>query len=324
MNIFKSISDFFSNLVSSKKEDTAKKSDILGLIDNNLSYLKLVSETIVSNQDILNYIQTNLFKAVGSHALEENVEMKARYDAYVKALSPNGRRLEDKSMFGTIYQTAIIALDDHQKLRDNFESLFNQGTNPTDIEIEQLKLSHAAIFGYINLSNLMCDWFCFVFGGIVGNTDETLRIPAYRDVIIKQSISTVGDFVNSVLARGKSKSILDVVANIKEKGDVVLYTNSASLDTYANIRNYPEAVSLFGGFQPIMWIHDYLAMRSYNQYKRNQAMRDWMQAKVALLRMDMSKVDPTSQEYQKLLAILNKYSDFIAEYDKKIAKYENS
>ena len=322
MGIFKNIATIFSKLRSHKQDGGVNKNDILSLIDNNLVLLRTVINTVAENADLLNYIRTNLLRSTGTDA--ENAELYNLYDQYVKVLSPAGRRLEADALLSSVYQTAIVASSDHEKLRDNFAALFNQGTDAAQVQMEQLKLTHAAIFGYINLTSLMCDWFCFFVGGIIGQPDEALRTPAYRDQIIRTSATTVAGFVNSILARGTSKSIMDTISDIRNKGDLVMYSESASLDTYANINDYPNAMQLFGSFQPIMFFHDKLTMWAYNKYKRNQVMRDWLITKVAVLRMDMANVDPNSAEYQKKLAMLNKYSAYIAELDKKISTYEKS
>lgn len=322
MGIFKNIAAVFDKLRGRKQDGGVNKNDILSLIDNNLVLLRTVINTVSENADLLTYVRNNLLRSTGTDA--ENAALYALYDQYVKALSPMGRRLEADALLSSIYQTALAAITDHEKLRDNFASLFNQGTDAAQVQMEQLKLTHAAIFGYINLTSLMCDWFCFFVGGIIGQPDEALRTPAYRDQIIRTSAGTVASFVNGVLARGSTKSIIDVISDIRSKGDLVMYSESAALDTYANINDYPSAMQFFGSFQPIMFFHDRLTMWAYNKYKRNQVMRDWLITKVAVLRMDMANVDPNSAEYQKKLAMLNKYSAYIAELDKKISAYEKS
>lgn len=51
-------------------------------------------------------------------------------------------------------------------------------------------------------------------------------------------------------------------------------------------------------------------------------MRAWMQQHVAMLRMDLEQMDPTSPEYIRLQKVIESYDAEITDYDKKIAKYE--
>lgn len=325
-NIFKTIGDTLSGLFKgSTKAEGVDKTDILNLIDNNLVLLKVVINTFNDNLDVMKYIKTTLIPQSGLN--KDNLGLRDLYSAFAKELTNTGRIAENKLIFQSIRDAAVLALADHEKLRDNFTSLFDQGTDVSEIQIEQLKLSHAAIFGYINLSTLMCDWFCFFYTNLIGQPGETIRVPAYREKIIKSSSRVVAEFVSDVLARGTQRGIVDVVSGIRAKGDVTLYSDAATLDSYANINDYPGAMKLFDNFsvfQPILLVREWFTLRTHNKYKRNVALREWMLTKTYVLRMDMNGIDPDSPEYQRQLAILNKYSDEIAKLDKLISEYENS
>ena len=340
MNIFKTIGDALKKITTSKdKIEGINKQDILDLIDNNIVLLQTVIDTFDNHSDIFKYIQKNLLPASGSN--KENHDNFSMYHDYFKQLSPIARRAETTLIFKSIRDAVGYILTDHNKIRDTFDSLFNQGTDVSEITIEQLKLSHATIFGFINLSALLCDWFCFIYTSLVGNPEDKLRVPAYRIQVIMTSTDSVAKFVSDVVNRGAHKDILDVLAEIKSKGDVTLYTENASLDTYANINDYPGALNFMGSFakiliggigvglllkkvNPILFVREFFTQRAHEQYKRNIATRDWMATKTAILQMDMANVDPSSPEYQKLVNVLSKYSDIIAEFDKKISEYENS
>lgn len=326
MGIFKTISDMIGSVVRGKdKVKGIDKNDILNLIDNNLISLNTVVNTYKDNPDIFSYIQKTLLPANGSN--RDNVYLRQLYDSYYLELNPSARSAETTMILKSLNDAAVLAIADHTKIRDNFTTLFNQGTDVSEIHLEQLKLSHAAIFGYINLSALLADWFIFFYTSVVGHAGEALRVPAYREQVIKTSSALVASFVSDVISRGSSKSILDVVSGIRSKGDVLLYSDAASLDTYANINDYPGAMKLFdsrAGFQPILWVREWFSLYAHDKYKRNITLRDWMITKTAVLRMDMQSVDTNSPEYQRQLSILNKYSDEIAKLDKKIAAYENS
>lgn len=328
MNVFKTIGDTLSQILKGpKKADGVDKTDILNLIDNNLILLKTVINTYDENPDIIKYIQTTLLPMNGSN--KNNTELLTLYTEYYNDLSNSARVIEKTTILKTIRDTAELALRDHEKIRDNFESLFNQGTDVSEIQLNQLKLSHAAIFGFINLSTLMCDWFCFFYGSLVGQSGEQLRIPVYRDKMIKDSNSTVSGFVSDVLARGTNRDILALIASIRNRGDVTLYSDAATLDSYANINDYPGAMKLFGGaaslfLHSILFVRELFTSWTHTKYKRNLALREWMITKTVVLQMDLNGIDPDSPEYQKKLSVLNKYSDEISKLDKKISQYENS
>jgi len=122
--------------------------------------------------------------------------------------------------------------------------------------------------------------------------------------------------------RGTNRNIIMVVQNIRKIGDVALYTDAATLDTYANINDYPGVSRFMASFNPILFIRDALTILSNYFYKRNLTMRDWILAKIMILRMDMQRMDPQAPEYQRQQEIVQRYSDKLADFDKKIASYE--
>lgn len=326
MSIFQTVSDTFAGIFSrNKKTDPVDKNDVLSLIENNMVVLQLVVGTYEDNPDMFKFVQSELIPANGSN--KDNAAASALYVSYVRGLNATARQQETSNVLRSLYAAAKFVLADHEKMRDQFVTLFNDGTSVGDIAADQMKLSHAALFGFINLSSLMCDWYCYFLGMLSGQAGDNPRVPAYRVNMITGSSGTVADFVNDVLVRGASRTIISVVQNIRKEGDVALYVGATSLDTYANINDYPGLGRLMGAFnvlQPILWVREKFTLWAHGRYKRNLMMRDWMLAKIMILRMDMQKVDPASPEYQHQQQILQKYSDELAKLDQKISTYEKA
>ena len=321
MDIFKSVSDTIAGFFKRHKSaDPVDKQDILNIVDNNLITLKLVVDTFEQNADLLKFIQTELLSANRG-----NTGLRTLYDTYVSGLNSVARQQENTSFLRSIYTATKFVLADNQAIRDNFDLLFKDGTDVGEISLEQMKLSHATVFGFINLSSLLADWFCFFIGQVAGQPAEVARVPAYREAVVRDSSRTVGDFVNDVLLRGSSRNIIALVQSVKQAGDVAIYTESATLNSYASINDYPgvaKFVGAFGSFQPILLVREFFSNFARVNYKRNLAMREWMQSKIIILRMDADKMDPNSPEYQRQLKILQRYSDELAKLDRKIANYE--
>ena len=325
VNIFKVISDTISSILKKHKTaDPVNKHDILALIENNLVSLQIVVDTYNNNTDLFNRIRKDMLGAN-----KDNDYLQTLYDGFVKGLSSTARNLENTELLKSVAATATILISDHQLLRDRFDDVFKQGTDPSEITLEQMRLSHAVIFGFINLSSLLADWFCFFIGQINSRQDDVIRVPSYRLETIRNAAPTVSDFVSDTLARGSSRSILTIVQSIRTTGDVALYTTASTLDSYASINDYPglSLVRFFGpfnSFQPILWLRERMSSLSREKYKKAIAMRDWIQAKIVVLQMDANKMDPNSPEYQRQKQILQRYSNILADYDRKIADYEQS
>ena len=324
MDIFKSISDTISGIFKrNKKIDPIDKQGILNLIDNNLITLRVVVETYEQNPDLFKFIQSDLLSANGAN--KDNRELRSLYDTYLSSLTQYSRQQESSGILRSVYTAAKLVLADNQSIRDNFDLLFKDGTDVGDIALEQLKLSHAVVFGFINLSNLLADWFCFFIGQLAGQPGEALRVPGYRVQMIRSSSKTVADFVNDVLIRGTSRNLITLVQSVKKTGDVAIYTESSTLNTYASINDYPGVVHLiqiFDHFQPMLWLREVFLNLARTRYKRNLALREWVQAKIVILQMDADRMDPNSPEYVKQIRILQRYSDELSKLDRKISDYE--
>jgi len=323
MDIFRSISTMFADMFKRHKDaDPVNKNNVLDLIDNNLITLRLVISSYEHNPALFEYIKKELLSTRGATS---NTVARECYDLYVKSLSSSARQQETSKFFSSIYAATKIVLADHETMRSNFDLLFKGGTDDGEIALDQMKLSHAAIFGFINLSSLLADWFCFFLGQMDNNPDNPIRTPAYRMAVIQNSSKTVADFVTDVLSRGATRGIVYLVQNVRKTGDVSIYTDAATLDSYANINDYPGVSYLmqgFSAFQPILFLREAFGYFSRAKYKRNIAMREWVQAKLVVLQMDADRMDPQSTEYLRKQEILQKYSDELSKLDALIDRYE--
>ncbi len=320
MDSFKAVSSTLANVTKSKAADPVEKTDLLNVIDNNLIALRTVVSTLDASTGVLGLIKQQL-------ADKDAAVLKGVYGLYVRSLSTLGKRYEAILVLKSFGEAAKLLIGDHEKLRDNFAKVFNDGTSVGEISLDQLKLSHAAMIGFLTLASEMADWFCFFYAAVIGQPTEVGREPGYRLKMLRETAAEVADFVNDTLSRGSSRDILSVVDSIRKTGDVGIYHKDAPLDSYAASRDYAGASHLFGAFailQPILWVREYFTRRAHLKYKRNLAMRDWMITKTAVLRMDLAHVDPDSADYQHQLSILQKYSDLIANLDKQITNYEAS
>ena len=324
MDIFQSVSNTISGIFKRNKQaDPVDKQDILNLIDNNILVLRLVVDTYEKAGNLFRYFQTDLLSANGAN--KDNTELRTLYEEYFSGLNSVARQNENSAMLRSVYIAARLTLNDNQVIRDNFDLLFKEGTNVGDISIDQMKLSHATVFGFINLSGLLADWFCFFVGQVAGNSAEIQRVPAYRIEVVRNSGKTVADFVNDVLVRGTSRNIISVVQSLKSTGDVAIYTSSSSLNTYANINDYAgiaKFIGIFDNFQPILWVRGLFGRYTRWKYKRNLAMREWIQSKIVILQLDADNTDPALPVYQKQLRVVQRYSDELAKLDRKISDYE--
>ena len=319
MDAFEALGASILNTLKSKNTEPAEKITILNMVDNNLVQLQTVQSLFQDYPQIITAIP-------GFLANDLNKSLQNIYTKYCQLLNTQQRLLERNKPFQTISDTVTFVIRDHQLIRDQFNSLFDDGTDAGEITPEQFRLSHAVIMGYLILSRTLADWFSFFYGTMAGQPIEAHRDPAYRLQEITDSTQQVASFVQDVLQRGKAATIIDLVRRVRQTGDVAVYSDAAPLSSYANAATYPgisNYVQILSPFQAILWVRELFVQVDRYFYKRNVAMREWLQTKAAILQLDMAQIDSNSPEYQRLLKILQNYSAIIADLDKKIAKYEN-
>jgi hypothetical protein len=323
MDIFRSISDTVANLFSSHKAvDPVHKNDVLDLIDNNLILLREMVSTF-DQVSLLKYIRTELLPNNGSN--KANTALQQVYTTYLAKLTGVAKHQEQSGKLQSLSAAVRIVLADHEAMRAQFDNLFKDGTDPSEIALEQMKLSHAVIFGYINLSSLLADWFFFFIGQLESQRGEVMRTPAYRMNVVRESGPTVAAFVVDVLQRGPTRGIFSLVQTVKSAGDVAIYTDAATLDSYANINDYPgirQFLNPFVVFQPILLLREFLSGFARRAHRRNITMREWVQAKLVILQMDAQNMDPQSPEYLRQQQLVQNYSNELSKLDAEIARYE--
>ena len=63
-------------------------------------------------------------------------------------------------------------------------------------------------------------------------------------------------------------------------------------------------------------------MHKHLKYLKQKKEKEWIEAHVALMKMDLANADPNSDEYRKTVAVIDAYSEQLAELEQKIAEYE--
>ena len=317
-NVLNSVGHAIGNIF--KKKDTNRTIDkniILNLIDNALTLLNSVSLGVSNTIALSEYIRQN------KNSIKHNDFQKA----YSEYLSTVGKS-ETNNMFGNIHNAIQFFVRDLEAIRDNFDDLFSNGTNTTDIDIEQIRTTHAAIIGYITNIEMVATWYCYMVS-LIETPEESDKAPGYRIKYIVDHAKHVGETIRYIATRLYHKTILDDIKNIKEGGhDVFLITNGNTIDTYAHDSDFERPVhGFFNGWSiltPFLMTTDAVMQYSRWRYERNKAMREWLLTKTAMIQLTMNKKDPNDPEYERLNKILISYSNLVTDYDRKIANYENN
>jgi hypothetical protein len=120
----------------------------------------------------------------------------------------------------------------------------------------------------------------------------------------------------------------DIKAIRNNGTDVFMVVDGKSLDQYADEKDYSlmARVSLDQGLtlNPILIAGESWLVFQRLLYERRKNLRNWLEARAALIAMRKAGVDENSPEYQKLEKTHQAYLDMLAAIDKKLSNYENA
>ena len=330
MGVLNDIGEAIRKLLKSNKVKPIKKTEIVNMIENNQIGLAQLMDFFDNNGDLCTSIKNDIFTMPGSNPVASH------YHKYIAAINNVAKRAESNKFLGSIHTVVERAAKDHVLMLDKFKSLFDDGTDQTEITPEQIRISHTAYLGYLSSINTLIMYTTYMISII----NDTTRIPGYRIKYIEDNLNTVVQLVNTITLRGNSQNIITDVQEITKGGNTLVYNDEVSTEVFAEaalaavtfISSHWGTITALGTLvyiavvgprNIILWFGESWAEWNRAVYERNKALREWMITKVALLRMQAEGMDTSSPEYIKLQQILTKYSEIIANYDKKIAEYEN-
>lgn len=315
--VLDTLSESIRKILKGKKEESLsiEKNNILNMIDNALAGIDTL-ETI-DNSVVIRYIERK----------PEEIKNQAFRKAYTEYLRTLGRSSEVSGPFSMIKEHVPEFRKDLEIIRDNFTTLFSDGTSPSDVEIDQIKVVHAVILGFVTTVERVFNWYSYMVS-LISLPGDVESIPKYREAFVVDHAASVGEIVRYVSSRYSNKNILDDIKDIKTEGNnLLLISNGATIDTYSHIDDFERPVRNFlSSFNllltPFLFISQSLSDISRIYYKYNKSMHEWMVTKATMLQMTLDGISPDDPKYEKYESILRNYSSMIAGFAKQIAEYE--
>ena len=324
-NFIKSLEEI-SMLEASKKYSTrtVNKEDLRENITMLLSQLDDVSNIFAAMPPGDRRLMAK--KIVDSTRIKNNVAC----DLYCK-IARTLKRDDLSSAFSSYIALCLT----YKKIMEQFNRSFDKWFDNPKLTIYSTKMSQIVIFGMLDEVKMFCKYttslFTFVTYEITqhNNISELQEPKKYRKMYI---IDKANDFTTNcirrladnpfVFADDMEKASQDIDINITtETGETNMgFVNPsvipASLRHSIGIGSKSFIINIF------RWIGEQWIMHKHVKYLKQKKEKEWMEAHVALLQMDLQGKDPNSEEYRKIVAVVDAYNEQIAELDQKIAEYE--
>lgn len=265
-------------------------------------------------------------KIVSCSSVKSNVAC----DTYCKVA-----KMLKKDDLNTAFSSYTIVCLTYRKIVESFLRSIDKWMESSKLTVYSTKLTHVMIGGILAEVKLFCNYTTSMFSWVTyeitqhNNIAELEEPKKYRKMLIVDKMSAFVACCARRLSDNPYAFAADTEDSMKTLDVNVINADGDTNMGFVDTSEIPIALkhSLFVGASGFIssifrWIGEQWAMHKHTQYLKQRKEKEWLAAHVGLLQMDLSGKDPNSDEYRKLVTIIDAYNEQIAELDQKIAAYE--
>lgn len=325
--IFSTLSDILAKITTNTiKLRSIKKEDLRNLLTENIKLHQQISKALDdSNSKSTRWV---LDSAVPALRKAKNPELHNLYNNYASALHGKATSKESANPLGALSAANREFAAVCQQIVNNLDQLMEEEM----VDIFHMRVSLVGALGIVSQSDTVCNFsvclYTLLTDAIRGTADDT---PKYRMVYMKEHFNESINYICNILDKKGLYTFLQDVKSLRSRSADVVLGATGKFDFL------PSGIS---GFYMPNFLETILSALSYlnifrvatdlwddyqlAKYRRNKEIKAWLEARVALLRMELANMDHTSPEYIKLSEVIKSYDEKITEYDRKIFEFENA
>lgn len=255
-------------------------------------------------------------------ALPSNAVANSVYTAYKKQLVGPALASENKLFMDSMIYSANQLADILELINKDINQLIAENA----ITIYNTKLSHLVIFSILGQAQMFADFMMYFIDAIGHDIgQESIPIAKYRVAFMSNNVSAAASVATQLAGKRGSYMFLATITEMKKTNSDILIVDENDQPTSQFVQNIPEfaksAIASGKGRAVFHWLGQKWMLFKHSYYMRREKDKEWMEARVALLKLQMDGMDPNSEEYQKLKAIVDSYNEQIAKADAAIAAY---
>jgi hypothetical protein len=302
-------------ILKSAKATVIKKSDVLdqielvalGLTNSNIMFDGLNKEERGKARDIL---------------VESGGEYSKSYAKVVSGLNSKAAAIEKDEPLSIVARTCSAL----RMMLDDLQSTANSEL-PEKLNIFTAKYSHLAILGAVHVCSMFSQFSSYLMGGVVSEIiGSDLTIPEYRLKSVNDNAAFAIKLINDVAINTGPLAVNYVLKELRAaNNDIPVVDQNDKPNTgFFNITKSSATGNDMierGLGNPFFYLGSLYIKWKDGRIRRLEQEKEWMQANVALLRMRLDNHDKDDPQYQKLVKIIQNYSDQLAKIDRAIAKY---
>lgn len=310
----------------SDKLNTVDKSDIKKLID----ILITDHQNTINSTSILTTSDLKLFKERLLLTVNKSKNPSAStYTEYNKGLIKTSRTWEDKRYLGAMTNAQLemvrILTDISKQLNVLFET--------EEIELLGCRMSQIAVLGIIEQASLLASFSNYYWNllcSIADGTDGT--IAGYRNDYLLKNCTGALAIINSLNNQnGRYNFLQDVLQSRQKQHDMVLSTDGTLFSKFNSPDNNTPIMNSFVGsgvlgfvLNIFGWANQLLDDFLYTRHLKNKETKEWMEVRIAKLKLDLQDMNPNDVQYQRMTKIIEGYDEKLRDIDRKLDKYVTS
>lgn len=320
-------STFMAELAEAIQKEAASGSRMKTITKENFKeHMALLLERVTNFATILKNMPTSDKELLAKQIYQNSKQANIGCAAYVVIAKTVGKA-DLRVAFSSFEFVANYYINLLSAFNRNMDRIFQH----KGINIFNVKVSHIAIVGlvceidqYVDISTALLDMITYEICG--RNSVHELSEPKrYRSLLVQNNI----DFLTKVLKTRTAKTAADTINdfNKQQAEDITLLTeHSESNVGFIRPENYSNDMKSYiqsgaRRFIIFRWLGEQWNIIKHARYLKIKKEREWLEAHVALLQMELHNVDPDSEKYRQQVKVIDSYNQMIANLDEKIAKY---
>jgi len=316
------VSDWFKK----DKDASATKQDII----QHLGVLSTRTKNFIDLYDSKKDLFTQMTSIMNDNRIYTDRYYIQYYFTFTKNLVPRAAKMEQMTAFSTLAETMKAISTVIVELKSNIDKYIGDA----EINRHNMKISHVGVLNFMKIAETICNFTYFLFNGVAKEISTTYQsdvakniLPKYRTLYIEKNIVPVAATVNKHTNYNVFKDVLTALKELQKEGKDMYINNTSDGGSNGELagvvlRSNPLVLTDIIGFDNVFL----MIGKAYHNivhwwYVRMQKEKEWMEARVALIRLELNNVDPNSDEYLKLAQIADNYDLMITDSDSKLNKY---
>lgn len=325
MNILQSLDNTVLKYIKANiKLGSLSKEQLQQIIALQSEYLQSIQKSMIPFDKVAMISLYNKYRSA-EHTPTDKNDISQLFLALPTKLKGGIGSKEQAYPFSTVVSTAKVFSAILSEINKNIDKIIGDG----GINIYNCRISSVMTLGILREIDIFTQTATILWKHFTDTCfNDTTSLLGYQSAYVRENFDKYINIINNVLSREHNYNFLQDIGDVQKKNsDLVLYANSQSFLHMLNPANltknaYHHLEYGIIGFGVITWMIQQYDDWKHAKYLKNKDFKSWLEARATLLRLELNGADRNSNEYQKLLQIIQAYDAKIVEYDRKLAEYE--